>query len=282
MLTEINMINRVKRLQIFRSIIMLSVSLSILTPIYFIFVSAFKYKDEYLVNKWALPRNPTIANFQYLFANERLFRWLENSLILSISSVIVGTIVASLAAYAIARFNFRGKGFIFTLITSLIVIPPVVLLIPLFKMMVRFNLVNTYPSAFIVYVGVMLPFSTYLLTSFFSTIHVDLIDAARMDGCGPFQVFFYIIIPISKPAIITTILVNWLMVWNEMLIALVFLQKDQMRTLMIGLASFKGKYSLDVPLVLTGVLFAIFPTLIIYIFGQRFFIKGLTAGAIRE
>jgi ABC-type glycerol-3-phosphate transport system permease component len=261
---------------------MLSVSLSILTPIYFIFITAFKDKEEYVLNKWGLPKYPTLANFQFLFSNERLFRWLENSLILSISSVIVGTIIASFAAYAIARFNFRGKGVIFTLITSLIVIPPVVLLIPLFKMMVRVNLVNNYLSAFIVYVGIMLPFSTYLLTSFFRTIHMDLIDAARMDGCGPIQIFYYIIIPISKPAIITTILVNWLLVWNEMLIALVFLQKDQMRTLMIGLASFKGKYSLDVPLVLTGVLFAIFPTLIIYIFGQRFFIKGLTAGAIRE
>lgn len=261
---------------------MISVSLSILTPIYFIFISAFKDKEEYVLNKWGLPTNPTIANFQYLFSSERLFRWLENSLILSISSVLVGTIVASLAAYAIARFNFKGKGAIFTLMTSLIVIPPVVLLIPLFKMMVSVNLVNNYLSAFIVYVGVMLPFSTYLLTSFFRTIHLDLIDAARMDGCGPFQIFYYIVMPISRPAIITTILVNWLLVWNEMLIALVFLQKDQMRTLMIGLASFKGKYSLDIPLVMAGVLFAIFPTLIIYIFGQRFFIKGLTAGAIRE
>lgn len=264
-----------------KQLVLLVVAVSVLTPLYFMTVTAFKGPEEYLINKWGLPAFPMLTSFARIIEGERILRWFANSALLSITSVGFGTVVASLAAYGIAQFDMPGKGALFGVIVSLMVIPPVIMIIPLFQLMVRWGLVNTYFSAILIYVGVMMPFSVYLLTSFFRTIPLEIIDSARIDGCSSLGIYSRIVMPLSSPALITAMIINTLFVWNELLIALVFLQKDEMRTLMAGLALFKGKYTIDVPLTMAGVLIATVPTLVLYVLGQRYFIRGLTAGAFR-
>ncbi len=266
---------------VFKQGIMLLMVLTSLLPVYFIIVTALKEKTEYVFNKWGLPALPTLQNFLTLLEGEKIFRWLLNSTLISVSSVILCVMISSFMAYAFTRYTFPGKSFLFTLITSLLVLSPVVLVIPLFRTMVAINLHNTYLSVIIVYVGVMIPISTYLLTSFFRSIPQAIIDASIVDGCTEFQIYKNIMMPLSMPAVITTILTNWLYIWNEILISLVFLQNDSLRTLMSGLALFKGKYTTDIPLTMSGVAVAIIPTLIIYLIGQRYFVRGLTTGAVK-
>lgn len=264
-----------------RQIVMLGVAVASLLPVYFVAVTAIKTQDEYLFNKWGLPDTPTLQNFITLLEGENIFRWLLNSLLISTVSVTLVLIVASLMAYSFARFDFPGKAVIFTSITSLLVVSPVVLVIPLFRSLVMLQLHNTYLSVILIYVGVMLPISTYLLTSFLKSIPGEIIDAALIDGCNSIQIYSRIMMPLSTPALVTAALTNWLYVWNEILIGLIFLQNDNLRTLMSGLALFKGKYTTDIPLTLAGVAVAIVPTLVIYLIGQQYFVRGLTVGAVK-
>lgn len=261
--------------------LMISMVIISLLPVYFILVTALKNKSEYVFNKWGLPASPTLQNFLTLLEGEKIFRWLLNSTLISISSVFVCVILSSLMAFAFSRYTFPGKSALFTGITSLLVLSPVVLVIPLFRTMVSLNLHNTYLSVIIVYVGVMIPISTYLLTSFFRSIPQAIVDASIVDGCSEFQIYKDIIMPLSMPAVITTVLTNWLYIWNEILISLVFLQNDNLRTLMSGLSLFKGKYTTDIPLTMSGVAVAIIPTLVLYLIGQRYFVRGLTTGAVK-
>jgi ABC-type glycerol-3-phosphate transport system permease component len=252
-----------------------------LFPVYFMTVSAFKTKTEYLANKWGLPPSLNLANFNVALAGEKFFMRFANSAILTVGSVVISLIIACLAAYAFARAEFPGKRFLFNLILTLMVVPPVVMVVPLFVTMVRWHLVNTYQGTILIYTGLLLPFSIYLMTNFFQTIPREIVEAARIDGCSNIGVFWRIMMPLSAPAVITLVVVNALWVWNELLIALVFMQKDELKTLMVGIAALRSRNYVDIPATMAGLLIATIPIVVVYIFGQRYFIRGLTSGAVK-
>ena len=252
-----------------------------LFPVYFMTVSAFKTKSEYLANKWGLPPSLNLANFNVALAGEKFLMRFANSAILTVGAVAISLMIACLAAYAFARAEFPGKRFLFNLILTLMVVPPVVMVVPLFVTMVRWHLVNTYPGTILIYTGLLLPFSIYLMTHVFQTIPHEIVEAARIDGCSNIGVFWRIMMPLSAPAVITLIVVNALWVWNELLIALVFMQKDELKTLMVGIAALRSRNYVDIPATMAGLLIATIPIVVVYIFGQRYFIRGLTSGAVK-
>jgi ABC-type glycerol-3-phosphate transport system permease component len=264
-----------------RQLIVIFVTLLSLFPVYFMAVSAFKTKSEYIANKWGLPTSLSMTNFDTALAGEKFFIRFANSTILTVGAISASLIIACLAAYAFARMEFPGKRTLFNVILSLMVVPPVVMIIPLFVSMVRWHLVNTYQGTILIYTGLLLPFSIYLMTNFFRTIPREIIEAARMDGCSNLGVFWRIMMPLSAPAVITLIVVNALWAWNELLIALVFMQKDELKTLMVGISSMRSRNYVDIPATMAGLLIATIPIVIIYMFGQRFFIRGLTSGAVK-
>jgi ABC-type glycerol-3-phosphate transport system permease component len=261
--------------------IVLFFTLLSLFPVYFMLVSSLKSKADYLENKFNLPPHPIIDNFLTAFAGEKFLIRFANSSILTIGAVSVSLGIACLAAYAFARMDFPGKRTLFNLMLSLMVVPPVVMVVPLFVTMVRFKLVNTYQGAILIYIGLLLPFSIYMMTNFFLTIPREIIDASRIDGCSNLGVFTRILMPLSAPAVITLVVVNALWVWNELLIALIFLQRDEMKTLMVGIASMRSRIYVDIPVTMAGLLVATIPIVVLYMFGQRYFIRGLIGGAVK-
>ena len=264
-----------------RQLMVIFATLLSLFPVYFMAVSAFKTKGDYLDNKWSLPASPILSNFATAFAGEKFFIRFVNSTTLTVGAVGVSLIIACLAAYAFARMDFPGKRTLFNLILSLMVIPPVVMVVPLFVSMVRWKLVNTYQGVILIYVGLLLPFSIYLMTNFFLTVPKEIVEAARIDGCSNWGVFWQIMLPLSAPAIITLVVVNALWVWNELLIALVFLQKDELKTLMVGIAALRSRNYVDIPATMAGLLIATIPIVVLYLFGQKYFIRGLVSGAVK-
>jgi len=252
-----------------------------LFPVYFMAVSAFKTKGDYIANKWGLPLAPILDNFATAFSGEKFFIRFVNSSILTVGAVGVSLIIACLAAYAFARMEFPGKRTLFNVLLSLMVVPPVVMLVPLFVSMVRLKMVNTYQGTTLIYVGLLLPFSVYLMTNFFRTVPREIMDAARIDGASNLGVFWRIMIPLSAPAVITLIVVNALWVWNELLIALVFMQKDELKTLMVGITALRSKNYVDIPATMAGLLIATIPIVVLYVFGQKYFIRGLASGAVK-
>ena len=267
--------------EIGRQFMLVTAAAVVITPIVYIILASFKTKTDYIRNQIGLPKPFVLDNYQALLKDGQLFLWFKNSTIVTVLSVIIAVVIAAIAAYAFSRINFAGREKIFNFIIALMIIPPIVMIIPLFVLATRAHLVNTYWSAIIIYTGLMLPFGIYLLRNFFVTIPESIIDSARIDGCGDWGIFIRIIIPLSRSALITLVVVSVLWVWNELLIALIFLQKDELTTLMVGLIQFQGRFRINQPVILAGVFASMVPMVIIYLIGQRFFVKGLTAGATK-
>ncbi|MBC7334679.1 MAG: carbohydrate ABC transporter permease [Clostridia bacterium] len=265
----------------FCELVMIISAVVALFPIYFMVVTSFKTQKEYIADRWGLPARIAFDNYVAAFAGKAFGQWFLNSTILTVVSVLLVSLCAGLAAYALARMDFIGRRLLGNLNISLMIVPPVVLLVPLFLLMVELRLVNTYASAILIYVGLMMPFSTYLLTNFFKTIPQDIVDAAYMDGCSNLGIFWRIMLPLSGPAFFTLIVVNAMWVWNELLIALVFLQDNALKTLMVGLTVFKSRYNLNIPVTMAGLVVATVPIVALYLASQKSFIRGLTAGAVK-
>jgi raffinose/stachyose/melibiose transport system permease protein len=264
-----------------RQAVMLLFTVLAAFPLYFMLINAFKGNAEYVTNQFGPPHHWTLETMHAALTNGSLYRWLGNSALVTGVSVGVSTAVAALAAYPIALLRWRAGRFVLGLLIALMVIPPIVLVIPLFQEAVSLRVLNTYWAVLAIYVGLLLPFSTFLLVSFFRTLPWSLLEAARIDGAGSLRTLLSVVLPLSRPALITVVIVQALWVWNEVLIALVFLQKDGLRTLMVGLTVFQSRYQLNVPLVMAGMLWATIPMLCLYAAGQRFFIRGLTAGGVK-
>jgi ABC-type glycerol-3-phosphate transport system permease component len=255
--------------------------LSILTlfPLYFMITNSLKVQDEFFGNLLGLPQNPILDNFTKILQHPNLGRWFVNSIVLTGGAVVLSTGIAILAAYAFAQMRFPGRDLLFNLITPLMVIPPIVMVIPMFVLFRQLRLVNNLGGPLIIYAGLMLPFTIFLLRNFFITIPQEIKDAALIDGATEFQVLTKIYLPLSKPALVTSIVVNAVWVWNELLIALVFLQTEQLRTLIVGITtSLQKRFTLDVPSLMAGLAVATIPMIILYIIGQNALVRGLVAG----
>jgi ABC-type glycerol-3-phosphate transport system permease component len=264
-----------------KQIILVIFSVVAIYPIYYMIVTAFKTRPDWLHDQFGLPNPFTLQNIIDALNKGNIPLWFGNSLIVTIASLVVSTIVSALAAYALARFRFAGRAFYFNSMIALMVIPPAVLILPLFVLMVNIGLINTLPSVIMIYSGLLIPFSIYLLVSFFRSLPPELFDAAAIDGCSNLDTFWRITLPLSTPAMVTLVVVNALFVWNELFIALVFLQGETVMTLMPGLTLFKGHFTTNEPLIMAGTLIATIPMILLYLFGQRLFVEGLVAGAVK-
>jgi raffinose/stachyose/melibiose transport system permease protein len=261
-----------------RHAFLIIICLSSLYPLWFIVSTALKTNTAYQLDPTGLPTHPTLDSLRSIVNDQPLPRWMWNSLLVTVSSVAASTLVALLAAYAAVFGRFRGHRIFLSASVALLVVPPVTLLVPMFVLMVDIGWVNHLQSVIVFYTGLLVPFAIFFLANFFRTVPQELIEAAAVEGAGPFTVLRRIVMPISGAASFTLVIVQAIWVWNELLIALVFLQNDSARTLMSGLAQFQGRYATNQPLVLAGALVSIAPVVLLYLSGQRFFVRGLTTG----
>ncbi len=256
-------------------------TLSVLLPLYFVVITSLKSMDNYSLDKFGFPNPIFTGNFQTALRGGRYFDWFKNSIILTLGSVLVSAVVSSMGAFAFARMKFRFRDSLLSAVTALMIVPPVVMLIPLFLLLTQLNLTSTYWGAILVYAALITPFSVYLLTNFFLTIPFEIVESALLDGASSFDILVRILLPLAAPAIVTMVVVNMLWVWNDLLIALVLLPQDATRTLMVGVTIFGSRYNRDVPIAMAGMLMASIPMIVAYLVGQRYFIQGLVAGAVK-
>jgi ABC-type glycerol-3-phosphate transport system permease component len=261
--------------------LMLSMAVAAVYPVYYMIATSLKTRGAWTADQFGLPLAPTLENYLAVLKDGRIPTWFLNSVVVTAASVVVATVVSTLAAYAIARLRFPGRTFLLRLMVALMVIPPAVLILPLFLGLQPLGLTNTYQGVVLIYAGMLVPISVYMLASFFRTLPPEIFEAARIDGASTMRILRSIVLPLSGPGFVTLVVVNALWVWNELLIALVFLQDDQKRTLMAGLTLFKGHYSVNEPLVMAGTFIAALPMLLLFLLGQRFFVRGLVAGAVK-
>ena len=255
--------------------------LLVIIPIFYILITSLKTQADYAANKAGLPTQIYLGNISTSLRSGRFFLWFANSIILAGGAVLLSSVVSVLAAFAFARMKFSLSKPYLSLITALMIIPPVVMIIPTFILLSRLHLTSNYFGAIVIYAGLITPFTVYMLTNFFKSVPHEIIESALIDGASTFGILMQIMLPLSGPALITSIIVNGLWVWNDLLIALILLPKDELRTLMVGITVFGSRYNRDIPVAMTGMLLASLPMFLLYLFGQRFFIRGLLAGALK-
>lgn len=266
---------------LFKQIILIASSIIALYPVYWLISMSFKNREQYLVDKFSFSWPLHLSSFVEAIKGGKFLLWFLNTTILTVGALILCTTIAIIAAFAFAKMKFKGQDFIMNILISVMVIPAVILIVPLYILYTQTNLMSTYQGMIIIYTAVCLPFSVYLLTNFFKTIPNEIIEASIIDGCSNFRILTSIVIPLSGPPITTLIIVNAIWMWNELLLALIFLPKDKFRTLMVGITVFKSKFNLDIPVTMAGLLLVTIPIVLLYIIFQKFFIRGLTAGSIK-
>lgn len=263
-------------------LLMISLVIVIIFPLYFMTVNSFKTHEEYVNNMIGIPKVFTLQNYVDAFQGKPFGQWFLNSMILTVAAAFITGVVALLAGYAFAKMKFKGRELLFGMIVPLMSVPPVAMIIPQFRIIKIMGLVNTRTSVILIYVGIMLPMTIYLMRNFMKTIPDSLLDAAKIDGCNSRKALLFVMVPLSVPALITSSLVNIVWVWNELLISLVFLQKESLRTLMVGITLFKGRFTLNIPVIMAGLVIATVPIVIIYIFAQKYLVEGMLAGSVKE
>ena len=222
----------------------------------------------------------TISSYIKVWDSIPLLDFLKNTVIFAGSVTIISVLFDSMAGYAFARFSFKGKKIIFTFVLITMMIPFQVLMIPLFIEVFKLGILNTYS-------GLILPrmadaFGIFLMRSAFVSLPKELEEAARVDGYNEFQIFFKIMLPLSKPAIITLGIINLMGNWNDLLYPLMLTSSTKMRTISAGLALFVGQRTLEYGPTLAAALIALIPLIIVYIFAQKYFIQGIATTGLKS
>ena len=258
--------------------LLLAVTLAALVPLAFMIRTSMRTRDDYATDPGGFGSGWTFGNYVTAFTRIPTLQWAFNGLVVSAASVLLSTALAAAAAYALVFGRFRGRQVVLGASVGLIMVPPVVLLLPMFVVMLNLGLIDNLASVILFYACLLVPFATFFLTNFFRTVPQELLEAAMIDGAGPVRSLWSIVLPLARPALVTIGVVNVIWAWNELLIALVFLQDESRRTLMSGLSLLQGRYATDQPLVLAVATLSVVPVAVVYLVGQRTFVRGLTAG----
>lgn len=249
-------------------------------PLIWMFYSAFKTNREFFMGPFTLPSTLRWEQFAEAWVRGNMGRYFLNSVLVTSVSVLGIVALASGAGYAFARLPMRyGVHLYYPLLIGL-VLPPQVVVIPLFAMLRQMKLLDTHLALILPYIGWGIPLTTFLMRSYFLTLPRELEDAARVDGASTWTTFWRVMLPGVRPALVTVTVLNAVSVWNELMFALLFLQTDRLRTLPAGLLVFYGYHSVDYRLVFAALTLATLPLLAVYAAFQRHVIEGLTVGAV--
>lgn len=228
-----------------------------------------------------LPSEITWDNFAEAWSSQNFSVYMINSVIVTVASFILIFALSSMLAFSFSRFHFRGKKLIFAILMGSLVIPSLTLIIPQFMLVRDMGLFDSHWGLITVYAAGGIPFTTFLLKGFFDSISRDIDESVEMDGGNAFKLFTAIILPLSKPAFVPATIFNALVIWEEFPWALTIINDPLKRTLPIALANFQGQYTTQWGIVFAGSLIAIVPIIVLFILLQRYFVAGITAGAVK-
>jgi multiple sugar transport system permease protein len=260
---------------------MAALALATVYPLVFTTNVAMKTRREYVLDRFSPADAVSWDNIVKAWTSVGMSRYFLNSVIVVACAVALLLLFGSMAGFALARLRFRGSSVLFLGILAALFIPFQVIMVPMARIMADAGLVDTYPGLVLAYVAQFLPFTIFLLTSYYSTVPPDIVDAARIDGNTVYGVYWRIMLPIGAPALLSVGVLNALFCWNDVLISLLMMPSAEHRTLMVGVTSLRGQYSDDIPTFASGVLIAAVPVLVVYLFLQRQIADGVTAGSTK-
>ncbi len=267
------------------TLILLLYTMVISFPFFWMTANSFRTGNEILLEPYAWPIPGTLKNYISIFTNPTLSfpLFFRNSMVVTGGALLLAMLVNSMAAYGFARlrYKFPGREVLYALIFLSIMFPPQITLLSLFQLLVKYKLYNTLLSLILVYTVMSMPMNIFILRTFFTQIPRDLEDAALIDGATDRQLFWRVMFPMARPAILTTVMLNFVNFWNEFLYAVTYITNPDLRTLPLAVMFFVGEAFLDVGLLAAAMVVSTLPVIIIYIFISEWFIRGMTVGAIK-
>ena len=261
-------------------VLLLWASTTIFPPLW-VLNNSFKEKAIILKDSFSLAVEPTMANYARAFTNMNIGRAYINSLIIS-GCVVVGVMFfGGLASYVLARYQFKGKTFVYGLVVAALLFPAFATIMPIFMMFSRLNLLNTYICVILPQIAGNLAFAITILVGFMASIPQELEEAGVVEGCNAWQIFTKIVVPISKPSFATVAIFTFLWSYNDLFMQKILIRKADMKPICALLDTIKSQYGTDYGLMAASVILVVVPVLIVYLFLQKYIIKGLTAGAVK-
>lgn len=264
-------------------IILVSLALIWIVPMLTLVLTAIKAKKDFYsgLSLFSMPAQIAWDNFTKAITKGRLLLYMKNDMIVSGLKVPLGILVEALAAFAMTRLNIRHKTGVFIFFLIGMMLPMQTALVPINIIYSKLGLLNSYFGLFYVYVGFGISYGILILRGFFKGIPRDIDEAAYIDGCNKWQLFWKIIFPVAKPAVATLVITDFLATWNEYLLASVIINDNAKKTIPVGIMTFVGEHGTDYGYLCAGVLLAVIPVLIVYLIFQRYFVEGM-AGAVKS
>lgn len=277
-------LRKVKELHLGSYLVLGPLALIITAILAWVLISSFKTNLEIYQEPWGMPAQATAENYISAWSTMKMSDYFINSLVVVVSSIFICLLLSTTSAFALTRYEFKGRKPMLNFIVFSMSVPLQLLLIPLYEQLNRLGLLNTRIGLIIVYSTMWYPFSMFILTGFFKTIPKGLEEAAIIDGCGEGRVFFNVMLPVAQPGIICVAVFNFVAMWNEYMLALVFANKQKLRTIALGMYALKDSmmYTSNWGGLFAAIIIMIVPSAVIFLTLQKYVMQGLTLGAIKE
>ncbi|KRF43824.1 carbohydrate ABC transporter permease [Paenibacillus sp. Soil787] len=259
---------------------LLIASLIFIYPLIYTLITSLKMNNEIFTNYFGLPSVFQWENYKNAWVKGKIGKYFFNSLFLCGTYVVIGLLFSTMAAFVLGRFKARYLAFIFFFFVAGMMIPIHAVLIPLAQIYVSLK-VNSYLFLISIYIAGGIPYMIFVITGFMKSLPAELEEAAIMDGAGLGTIYYKVILPLAKPAISTMAILGFLSSWNDLILAMLFIKKEALRTLSLGLMNFSGFFTTDYAGLCAAIIIVNIPTILIYILLQEYVEKGLTAGAVK-
>ncbi|SHH95870.1 carbohydrate ABC transporter permease [Virgibacillus chiguensis] len=280
-------------MRLFIYVALITLAVSIIVPVAWVFLASIKQNKEFYESPWALPEGIHLANFAEAFQEAQMGEYLLNSVLVTATALIILLVVALPAAYVLSRFEFRGNRFINGMVKAGLFINVSYIAVPIFLMLLDWDtglrtivgsefLLNNRFMLALIYASTALPFTIYLLSSYFKTLPSDFEEAAGIDGAGYYRTMFSVMFPMAAPSIVIVILFNFLLFWNEYILALTLMPAEN-QTLPVGLLNLMAaeRSAVNYGPMYAGMVIVMLPTLILYILVQKRLTQGMTVGGVK-
>jgi arabinosaccharide transport system permease protein len=265
------------------NIAFLMISLLALFPIINLLISSLRPSSELMRNGISITFDPStisVENYLYIFTQGgNYWSWFINSLVITTITIVLSLFFSSMVGYALALYDFKGRNLIFGCVLFILMVPFEILMLPLFQLMINFNLIDTYAA--VILPAVVAPMAVFFFRQYALGLPKELMDAARIDGSTEYGIFFKIMLPLMTPSLAAMAILQGLGSWNNFLWPLIVLRSNDMFTLPIGLATLLTPYGNNYDILIAGSVMTILPIIILFIFFQRYFVAGLTVGGVK-
>ncbi|MEN3612532.1 sugar ABC transporter permease [Plantactinospora sp. ZYX-F-223] len=256
-------------------------SLIAVGPILWVLLSSFKPGYAVQSSELTLVKDPTLANYAYVLGETNFLRWFGNSVLVAAFTMLFGIFLAATTGYAVSRFNFPGRRPLMTVFLVTQMFPVAILIVPIYMIMARLGLINTPASLVIANLTIAVPFCAWMLKGYFDSIPTALDEAAAIDGCGPYGIFWRVVLPLARPALAVTGFYAFLTAWGEVAYASAFIQEDRNFTLAYGLQQFVPQFNPQWEYLTSAAVLVTIPAGLVFLYAQRHLVSGLTGGGTK-